>query len=149
MKFSISNALFSVLLLGMIGTAGELLLLGHTEDLRQWIPLILLGAGLLVSVWYVLDSSALSARVLQGILIGFIVSGMAGIYFHYQGSAEFKLESNPRLAGWALFREAIGAKAPPLLAPGAMVQLGLLGLVYIHLQTTGVRRFDKGEKHAR
>ena len=149
MKLSISNALFAVLLLGMIGTAGELLLLGHTEDLRQWIPLILLCAGLLVAVWYVLDSSALSARVLQGILIGFIVSGMAGIYFHYQGSAEFKLESNPRLAGWALFREAIGAKAPPLLAPGAMVQLGLLGLIYIHLQTTGVRRIGKGEKHAR
>lgn len=149
MKLSISNALFAVLLLGMIGTAGELLLLGHTEDLRQWIPLILLCAGLPVSVWYVLDSSALSARVLQGILIGFIVSGMAGIYFHYQGSAEFKLESNPRLAGWALFREAIGAKAPPLLAPGAMVQLGLLGLIYIHLQTTGVRRIGKGEKHAR
>ena len=149
MKLSISNALFAVLLLGMIGTAGELLLLGHTEDLRQWIPLILLCAGLPVSVWYVLDSSALSARVLQGILIGFIVSGMAGIYFHYQGSAEFKLESNPRLAGWALFREAIGAKAPPLLAPGAMVQLGLLGRIYIHLQTTGVRRIGKGEKHAR
>lgn len=149
MKLSISNALFSVLLLGMIGTASELLLLGHTEDFRQWIPLILLGAGLLVSAWYVLGSSALSARVLQGILIGFIVSGMAGIYFHYQGSAEFKLESNPRLAGWALFREAIGAKAPPLLAPGAMVQLGLLGLIYIHFQMTGGRRFGKGENDAR
>jgi hypothetical protein len=148
MKLSVSNALFAILLLGMIGTVGELLLLGHTEDLRQWIPLILLGTGLLVSLWYAHDSSARSANVLRTILIGYILSGLAGIYFHYQGSAEFKLESNPRLAGWALFREAIGAKAPPLLAPGAMVQLGLLGLVYVQLHAARGRRFDKGEKHA-
>ncbi len=32
----------------------------------------------------------------------------------------------------ALFWAAIGAKAPPLLAPGSMVQLGFLGLAYTY-----------------
>jgi len=50
------------------------------------------------------------------------------MYFHYQGSVEFKLESNPSLRGWSLFREAIRSKAPPLLAPGVMIQIGLLSL---------------------
>lgn len=147
MKLSVANALFAILLLGMVGSGAELLLLAHTEDLRQWIPLILLSAGLLILPWHGFHSSARSASILRIIFIAYILSGVAGIYFHYQGSAEFKLESNPRLAGWALFREAIGAKAPPLLAPGAMVQLGLLGLIYVQLQGRS-EKFGRGEKHA-
>ena len=129
---TIRIVLFAILLLGMISSGAELLLLSHTEDPRQWIPLILLGTGLLVCAWHGVYASALSVRVLQTILLGYIFSGFVGMYFHYQGSAEFKLETNPSLSGWALFREAIRAKAPPLLAPGTMVQLGLLGLVYTY-----------------
>ena len=63
---TIRIVLFAILLLGMIGSGAELLLLSHTEDLRQWIPLILLGTGLLVCAWHGVYSSALSVRVLQG-----------------------------------------------------------------------------------
>jgi len=94
---TIRIVLFAILLLGMIGSGAELLLLNHTEDLRQWIPLILLGTGLLVCAWHGVYSSALSVRVLQTILLGYILSGFVGMYFHYQGSAEFKLETNPSL----------------------------------------------------
>jgi hypothetical protein len=76
--------------------------------------------------------SAASLRAFQLILLGFVASGFAGIYFHYRGSAEFKLESNPSVRGWKLFREAVRNKAPPLLAPGAMIQLGLIGLAFAH-----------------
>ncbi len=148
MKGSVLHALFAILLLGMAGTGAELLLLGHSEDLRQWIPLILLGAGLVACAWHGLFPSALSARVLQAIFLGCILSGLGGIYFHYRGSAEFKLESNPALSGWALFREAVRAKSPPLLAPGAMAQLGLLGLVYVHVRGARGGKFNQGEKHA-
>ena len=58
-------------------------------------------------------------------MIGFIAAGFAGFYFHYRGSVAFKLESKPSLKGWALFWEAMGSKAPPPLAPGVMIQLGL------------------------
>jgi len=141
---TIRLVLFAILLLGMIGSGVELILLDHTEDWRQWIPLILIGLGLVASGWHGLQSTARSVRVLRAIFIGFIASGLAGIYFHYQGSAEFKLETNPSLSGWALFREAIRAKAPPLLAPGTMVQLGLLGLAYTYRHPALNRVTNKG-----
>ncbi|HEX5606857.1 MAG TPA: hypothetical protein VFY96_10100 [Candidatus Binatia bacterium] len=62
----------------------------------------------------------------------FLLAGLAGIALHFQSSMEFRLETNPSLNGWALFWAAISAKTPPALAPGAMVQLGLLGLVYTY-----------------
>jgi hypothetical protein len=49
---------------------------------------------------------------------------------HFQVNMEFQLEMDPALAGMALFRTAILAKSPPALAPGAMIQLGLIGLAY-------------------
>jgi hypothetical protein len=59
-----------------------------------------------------------------------IVSGALGIYLHYVATTEFQLEMDPSLRGFALFKKAIVAKAPPALAPGAMTQLGLIGLAY-------------------
>ena len=43
---------------------------------------------------------------------------------------DFQLEANPDLAGWALIKKLLRAKAPPALAPGVLVQLGLLGSIY-------------------
>jgi hypothetical protein len=140
---TVRRMLLAILLLGLLGTCTELLLLNHTEDLRQWIPLALIGAGLVALVWHALTDSVASARATRWTMVGFIAGGLAGIYFHYQGSAEFKLESNPMLAGWALFWAAIGAKAPPFLAPGEMIQLGLLGLVYSYINPT--RNHDEPE----
>ena len=53
-----------------------------------------------------------------------------GIVLHYRGNLEFQLEIDATQSSWDLFRKVIHAKAPPALAPGAMTQLGLLGLVY-------------------
>ena len=55
------------------------------------------------------------------------------------------MESQPTLAGMALFWEAIRAKTPPLLAPGAMVQLGLLGLVYTYKHPMLKDQHERGE----
>jgi hypothetical protein len=109
--------------------------------------LILIALAIFASSWQARRATALEVRILQALLLGFILSGFVGIYFHYQGSAEFKLESNPSLAGWALFREAIRAKAPPLLAPGTMIQLGLLGLAYTYRHPALERTNNKGERH--
>ena len=129
---NVRKILLAILALGMIGSLTELILLKHSEDVFQWVPLVLLGLGLAALAWHGLSGSALSARLLHWLMYGFVGAGAAGIYFHFQGSAEFKLESQPNLAGMALFWEAIRAKAPPLLAPGSMVQLGLLGLAYTY-----------------
>jgi hypothetical protein len=128
----IRKCLLAILILGMVGSTAELILLKHTEDVRQWIPLILLAAALSVFAWHVVNASPANLRLIHWLMVSFVISGVAGVYFHFQGSAEFKLEGNPSLRGWALFREAIQGKSPPLLAPGAMIQLGLLGLAYTY-----------------
>lgn len=124
--------LLAILALGMAGSLTELILLKHTEDLFQWVPLVLLATGGVVLAWHSVSGGAASLRLMRWLMSGFVAAGIAGVYFHFQGSAEFKLESRPTLAGMALFWEAIRSKAPPLLAPGAMVQLGLLGLAYTY-----------------
>ena len=52
-KDSIPRLLLLIILaLGLLGTGVELLLLGHTEDVWQWVPLILLAAGLIIiGIW--------------------------------------------------------------------------------------------------
>jgi hypothetical protein len=145
---AIRLALFSILLIGMLGSGTELILLNHYDGWRQWIPVILILLGLSVAGWHAAYSSALSVRVLQALFICFMASGFAGIYFHYQGGAEFKWESNPSLSGWPLFWETIRGKVPPLLAPGAMIQFGLLGVAYAHRHPALHRSKKKGEGHA-
>ena len=124
--------LLTIFILGSVGSGAELLLLNHVESLLQWIPLVLIVLSFLVLGWHAVRRTPASTRAIQGVMIALIAAGLAGFYFHYQGSAEFKLESNPSLAGWRLFWEAIRAKAPPALAPGVMIQLGLIGLAYTY-----------------
>jgi hypothetical protein len=101
----------------MLGTGAELLLIGHTEDWRQWIPLALTALGLAVLAWHRAAGGPKSARALRATMMAFIVAGFAGCYFHIQGSVEFKLESNPSLAGWALFWEALRSRVRLRLPP--------------------------------
>jgi hypothetical protein len=138
-------AMFSILVIGMLGSGAELILLDHMEDWRQWIPLILIALGLLACGWHAFCATARSVRILRALCVAFIASGLAGIYFHYQGSAEFKLESNPSLHGWPLFWAAVKGKAPPLLAPGAMMQLGLIGWTYTFKHPALSAAREKGE----
>jgi hypothetical protein len=123
--------LLLIFLLGVMGAAAELLLLGHTEDWRQLVPLTLFLLSLPVSLCHAVVRRAVTLRIFQAMMLLFIFSGAVGCWFHYQGKREFKLESNPSLAGWELFREAmVGGAVPPVLAPGVMIQLGLIGLAY-------------------
>jgi len=142
--------LLAILLLGMIGTGAELLLLGHTEGWRQWIPLALKAFGLGVLGWHFAERGPRSTRAVRATMMAFIAAGFAGFYYHFQGSAEFKLESNPSLAGWSLFWEAVRSKNPPSLAPGVMIQIGLLGLTYTYRHpalagTAEKQNFNHGE----
>jgi hypothetical protein len=120
-------------------------LLEHTEDLVQWVPMILLGAAGAVLIWQSVSESSASLQLMRWLMCGFVAAGVAGVYFHFRGSAEFKLESQPNLAGMALFWQAIRAKTPPFLAPGAMVQLGLLGLLYVYKHPLLKQRKEEGD----
>ncbi len=126
---AIRRFLLILFVIGALGTGAELLLLGHTEDLWQWAPLVLMAASLVTLGWRVVARGARSLRVFQGTMVLFVLSGGVGLWLHYHGNAEFELEMYPDLHGFELFRESVTG-ATPTLAPGAMLELGLLGLLY-------------------
>jgi hypothetical protein len=119
----------AILIVGLAGTAVELLLLGHDESLTQLVPLILIGIGVVVIIWHLVADSSMSLRLMRITMTAFVGAGVLGIVLHYQGSVEFQKELDPSITGFELFKKAMQSKAPPALAPGTLVQLGLLGLV--------------------
>lgn len=118
-----------ILLVGMVGIVIELLLLEHFEDTLQLVPLGLLGVGVISLLWHARSPHRTSTRALRTIMVLFLVSGVLGVFLHYRGNVEFERERRPDAGGWTLFREAMMG-ATPALAPGSMIQLGLLGLLY-------------------
>jgi len=120
--------LLGIFLTGVSGVATELWLLGHYEALDELIPLGLAGLGVIVAGAVAVRPTPMTVRLLQAAMLLFVASGLIGIWLHYRATTEFQLEMDPSLRGLALFRKAIVAKAPPALAPGAMIQLGLIGL---------------------
>ena len=124
--------LLAILLLGMGGTAVELLLLKHDEGALQLIPLVLLGLGLAAVAWHALRPGGASTGLVRATMIAFLAAGAAGVYFHYTTNVEFQLETDPSLRGRELVIKVLEAKVPPALAPGVMIQLGLIGLAYTY-----------------
>jgi hypothetical protein len=124
--------LFAVLALGLVGAGIELILLEHYETAVQFVPIVFIALALVVLVWHRVKDDALSIRALQGTMVLFLMAGIAGTGFHFRGSAEFQLEIDPSQGRWEIFKKVMRAKAPPVLAPGLMVQLGLIGLVYAY-----------------
>ena len=122
--------LLAILILGVVGITVELLLLGHDEDFNQLIPLALAAATLLLSLMVSLKPTAGIVRLFQGLMGLLVISGAVGVYLHLRANMEFQLEMDATLSGWALLKKSVLAKSPPALAPGAMTQLGLIGLAY-------------------
>jgi hypothetical protein len=122
--------ILGVIVLGLVGTMTELILLEHDEQALQFVPLVLMVLGAAALAWYATAKDTLSLRVLQIVMGLFVLSGFAGMAAHFNGSAEYQLELNPDLDTWELLDKIVHAKAPPLLAPGMMIQMGLLGLAY-------------------
>ncbi|HYT68245.1 MAG TPA: hypothetical protein VEL51_17590 [Vicinamibacterales bacterium] len=129
---AVRRLLAFVLLLGMTGTLVELLLVGHDEGAIQFVPLVLLVVGVANVCWRMITGSRASAVVLRAVMVLFLAAGIAGVYFHYRANVEFQLETDPSLAGRALLWGVLQAKVPPALAPGVLVQLGLIGLAYTY-----------------
>jgi hypothetical protein len=126
----VRRLMLALLVFGMIATAVDLYLLDHFEDTKQTVPFVAVGLGLVIVAWHVIDGGATSVRVLQAVMLAFLVSGIVGVVLHFRGNMEFQVDIDPTIGRWELFNKVMRAKAPPALAPGAMAQLGLLGLIY-------------------
>ena len=129
MHAPLRQLLLSIVFLGIVGLEVELALLRHAESLTQWIPHVALMIGFLVTVIVYFRPGASTLRAFQVVMLIFLVVGAWGVYLHLSGNVEFALERNPSLSGAALIWKALRG-ATPALAPGALAQLGLLGLLY-------------------
>ena len=111
---AVRTVFFLVFIVGLVGTGLDLLLLTHYESLSQFIPLILIAAGILVAVWNFAFDSTVSSLALRTAM-------------------QFQKEIDPSINGMALFSKVIRAKAPPAMAPAAMIWLGLFGIACTYL----------------
>lgn len=122
--------LFWMLVLGLAGTEAELVLLEHYEDPWQFVPLVLVAGAAAVLALHRMRPDEKSRRALKALMLLFLVAGIAGLALHFRGAAEFQLETDPGIGRWTLVAKVMRSKAPPVLAPGVMLQLGLIGLAY-------------------
>ena len=119
--------LLGLFVIGCVGAIADLLLLGHTEEVWQWIPVALLGAGIPVAA-AVFRATSIRIRVLRILLCGYILAGLIGAFLHMKGNAEFEKELNPAIGVTTLIGEVLTG-AFPAVAPLQMIHLALLGLL--------------------
>ena len=119
------------LVAGTAGTLLELLLIGHDEMAAQFAPLLLLGLGLVVGVASLIVPRPVTIRALRLLMVLFVGSGIVGVGLHYWGNQEFELEMHPSSSGVNLIAETLTG-ATPVMAPGSMALLGVVGLAFTY-----------------
>ena len=123
--------LTGVVMVGVVGMAAELLLIGHTDGWYQFVPVVLLTAMAVALAWRLARPRRLTVWVVRTLMVSSVASGVAGVVLHYRGNEAFELEMYPTLSGTALVFETITG-ATPVLAPGSMALLGLVGLAAMY-----------------
>jgi hypothetical protein len=134
--------LLGVLALGLLGSGAELVLIEHYEDYSQLVPLFAVALALGVLAWHVWQRNEASVHALRAAMVLLLVAGALGVGLHFRGAAQFQREIDPAMGGWDLAVRVMRAKAPPVLAPGVMLQLGLLGLAYAYRYRADVAEKD-------
>lgn len=127
----IRRGILALLAFGCVGLIGELVLLEHYEELPQLVPLVLLSLTLVTIVWHWTSEGRRSLRAFQVVMLALIIAGAVGIFLHFGSNYEFERELEPDLAGLPFWIEVLRG-ATPTLAPGTLVQFGLLGLLYAY-----------------
>lgn len=124
----IRRLLLALVLAGVVGLTLELIFLEHTESVWQSIPFVILGVGFAgaLAVW--IRPTRHTVRFFQAAMVLCVAAGVLGLYLHYRGNAAFELELDPSTRGLDLVWRSLRG-ATPALAPGALAQVGLLGLI--------------------
>ena len=143
---AIRSIILAVILMGLAGTGLELVFVDHFESTAQWVPVVLICLALLVLGAYSLVGAAALLRVFQAVMIMFILSGLAGIALHYQHDVEKAEKDHPGIRGAELIQTAVAGEAP-LLAPGAMIELGILGLAYVFRHPALKEPYTEGDQY--
>jgi hypothetical protein len=128
---SLRQLLLVIVFIGVVGLQVELALLRHAESFTQWIPHVALFIGLLSTVAVYLRPQPAALKAFRLVMLAFLLVGLLGVILHLKGNIEFALERDPSLSGIKLMWKALRG-ATPALAPGALAQLALLGLLYTY-----------------
>ncbi len=122
------RALLWLLVLGAAGTLADLVLASHYKEATQWPPLALLAALVFTGGWALVAGSRAAWRAVRGASWLCLPTTAAGLFFHVRANVEWARDDRPDLAGWPLVRDTLFGSLPTL-APGAMLYLGLIGLL--------------------
>ena len=127
---TLRRILVATLIVGTAGMDAELLLIGHIEGQLQLLPVSVLTLACLAVIWLAAAPSRAAVRGVQALMLLSVVSGVFGVLLHYQGNTAFELEMYPDLEGLELVQKTLTG-ATPVLAPGSMTLLGLVGLAAV------------------
>jgi hypothetical protein len=122
---------------GLVGTAVELALLAHNEDLNQFIPFAAIGVALVAVIWRLVSRRSKAVLAVQFAMLALVVTGVVGVVLHFQGNMEFQLEMDKSLSGLPLIMNVLEAKSPPALAPANLALLGFIGLAAVYRDRFG------------
>lgn len=144
--FLLRRILLAILAFGILGLVPELLLLEHIKSPTQLIPfaLLLWMAGGVALVYF--RPNRTNLRLFQVSMILVALGGLVGVWEHLEGNLEFARELSPSLSGLPLIWKALH-KGAPVLAPGVMLQMALLGLAFTFRHPAWAER--RGERGAR
>ena len=126
---TLRRLLLWLLLFGLGGVTTELILLGHYDGTRMLVPFLAIAVAAAGATTRLARPSPRSVRWLRASMVPMMAAGATGAYLHYLGGVEFQADMDPTLSRWQLFWKVLHMQAPPMLAPGVLVQFGLLGLV--------------------
>jgi hypothetical protein len=126
---TLRRLLLWLLLVGLAGMATELTLLRHYDSTSMVVPFLVIAVAAAGAVARLARPSARSVRWLRASMVPMMAAGATGAYLHYVGGLEFQADMDPTLPRWQLFWKVLHMQAPPMLAPGVLVQFALLGLV--------------------
>ena len=125
---TLRRLLLALLLFGLLGTTVELLLLKHYESAWMFAPFAAIAIAAAGTIVRLARPSAASVRWLRRSMLPLLAAGVVGAYLHYLGGLAFQAELDPTLPRWQLLWKVLRMQAPPTLAPGVLIQFGLLGL---------------------
>ena len=119
----------AALIVMMTGTAVELYLLEHYEDFLQLIPLICIGAALLLTLVLLYRPTPVMLTIYKVLMVITALSGFLGVFLHLRANYEFEKEMKSTAADFDLIVEGLSG-ALPSLAPASLVVLALVGYSY-------------------
>ncbi len=129
------RGILAVLLFGCVGVIGELVLLEHYEELTQLPPLVLCAAMGVAVLAHWMGNGARSVRTIQVIALLMVLSGAVGVFFHGEENLEHAREDAQEYSeptSGSAFWMSVAKGEAPMLAPGTMIQFGLLALLFAY-----------------